>query len=129
MSPLRSSSKKRSGPHRDLKDKTMIIMPRPPRNGFYHGQSVAKISVGDTVELMVNGDEDGMRVEVLETLQTHVRIKIPLEYALYWEQSLYNYNRVRKVECNKPSVTQNDDEPAWEDLPGCSPESSRWWEK
>ena len=99
------------------------------RNGFYYGESVEKISVGDTVELMVNGDEDGMRVEVLETLETHVRIKIPLEYSRYWEQSLYSYDQVRKVECNKPSVTQNDDEPAWEDLPGCSPESSRWWDR
>lgn len=67
------------------------------RNGFYYGESVEKISVGDTVELCVMSDDDGLHVEVLELLETRVRVKMPLGSSRYWRQSHYSYDQVRKV--------------------------------
>ena len=66
-------------------------------NGFFHGEPVEKISVGDTVELCVMSDDDGLHVEVLELLESRVHVKMPLRSSRYWTQSHYSYDQVRKV--------------------------------
>mgnify|MGYP005728869557 CR=1 FL=1 len=66
-------------------------------NGLFYGESVEKISVGDTVELCLMSDDDGLHVEVLELLETRVRVKMPLGSSRYWRQSHYSYDQVRKV--------------------------------
>lgn len=68
---------------------------------------------GDKVRLKWNGAE----VEVLAATLCRVKVKVVLQDRYGpcgWKSEMYDYEDV---------------EPAWEDLPGCSPESSRWWAK
>jgi len=63
---------------------------------------------GDRVRLKWNGEE----VEVLAATLSRVKVKVIDRDG--WSSKMYS---------------NEDVEPAWEDLPGCSPESSRWWDK